>query len=91
MCESHPSDAFVRTPTGHRTGRKGVLHTLQSKFGHVVEPYLNEDGVLSPVLYKRTLNTIHTQVVDKNKKSLVSKLLGSVPPEISELEKTLPR
>jgi hypothetical protein len=66
-------------------GRKGVVHTLPSRFMHIVDPYL-KDSVLPPVSYKHTINAIHTSVVSKNQKSLVSKFLGKVPTEISKQE-----
>jgi hypothetical protein len=45
----HPSHDTVRLPTGTRPGRKDVVHTLQSRFGHTVEPFLNDDGVVPKI------------------------------------------
>jgi hypothetical protein len=43
--ECHPSHGTNNLPTGICPGRKEAVHTLQSKFGDVVKPYLR-DGVL---------------------------------------------
>jgi hypothetical protein len=87
---THPSNATINKPTGTRSGRKGIVHTLQSRFGHVVSPFLNDNGVLREIAYKRTINAIHTATVTKNKRALKNKLLGTTPPEINPSEETLP-
>jgi hypothetical protein len=87
---SHPSHETVRLPTGSRKGRKKIVHMLQSRFGHVVEPF-TADGVLSGVSLKRTLESIHTSVVSRNKQKLYNKVLGGVPPEVDPSEQTLHR
>jgi hypothetical protein len=64
-CVNHPFHATVNLPSGNRSGRKGgIVHTLQSRFGSVVQPYLR-DGVLPPANLKRTLNSIHTLIVER--------------------------
>jgi hypothetical protein len=85
---SHPSHETVRLPSGSRKGRKKVVHTLQSRFGHMVEPFTT-DGILPGVSLKRTLETIHTSVVSRNKAKLYNKVLGGVPPEVDPSEQTL--
>ena len=89
-CVSHPSHETVSRSTGSRRGRKKIVHTLQSKFGHVVEPFTT-DGVLSPIMLKRTLKSIHTSVVTRNKQKLYNKVLSCAPPDIDPSEKTLCR
>jgi hypothetical protein len=51
--------------------RPDQTRTLSSKYLHSVEPYLNEDGVVVEVSYKRALKSIHTSAVSraKNKQS----------------------
>ena len=88
--EHHPSHQVIKIPTGLRKGRKEVVHTLQSRFQHEVEPFL-KDGVLPSADYKKTIASIHTSIVASNRRSNKSKLLGTAPPEISPLEGTLPR
>jgi hypothetical protein len=67
-----------------------VVHTLQSKFSDMVKPYLR-DGVLPESNYKKTLKSIHMNIVAANKKSLVNKILGVPPPEIHSSEASLLR
>jgi hypothetical protein len=44
--KNHPSHATFNLPSGSRPGRSsGIVHTLQSMFGHVVQPLLNDEGV----------------------------------------------
>jgi hypothetical protein len=89
---NHPSHATVNQPTRSQPGRlSGVVHTLQSRFEHVVQPYLNDDGVLREISYKRTLKGMHTKVVSDNKRLIVSKLLSVAPQDINPEEETLPR
>jgi hypothetical protein len=38
--------------------------TLSSKYLQTVEPYLNEDGVMAEVSYKRALKSIHTNAAE---------------------------
>jgi hypothetical protein len=87
----HPSHAVVNMLTGTRPGRKEIVHTLQSRFGHVVRPFLNDDGVLPEVLYKRTINAIHTSAVARSKCALKNRVLGTAPPDINPIESSLPR
>jgi hypothetical protein len=63
----HPSNTVVNKPTGSRLGRKDIVHMLQSRFGQVVRPYLNDEGKLPGVFYKRAIREIHTSIVSKNK------------------------
>jgi hypothetical protein len=89
-CADHPSHATVNLPTGSCKSRKGIVHTLQSRFGEVIQPFLR-DGVLPPANLKKTLKQMHTSAVDKNKRKLVSKFLGGPPPDIDPSESTLPQ
>jgi hypothetical protein len=87
----HPSHDTVRLPTGTRPSRKDVVHTLQSRFGHTVEPFLNDDGVVPEISRKRALKSLHTKAVVETKAKLISKLLGTVAPDIDPSESTLLR
>jgi hypothetical protein len=60
-CPSHPSHATVRLLMGSCLGRKKIHHTLQSRFGQDIEPYL-QDCVLPEAAVKRMLSAIHTCV-----------------------------
>jgi hypothetical protein len=86
---NHQSHSTIKLASGSRPGRKHTIHTLQSRFGDAVEPFLI-DGVLLEINYKKTLKSIHTKVVSDCKKRLTSKLLGTVPPEIDISEQSLP-
>jgi hypothetical protein len=67
MRPAHPSHDLVLLPPGPRRNKHGrpLKETLQSKYGHVVELYLNENGVMAevhtlPILILITLyNYIH--------------------------------
>jgi hypothetical protein len=69
--EEHPFHRVIHLPTGR--GRKGIIHTLQSRFDHVMQPYLT-NGVLLPLNYKKTIKAINTSVVAANKHSLKNKI-----------------
>jgi hypothetical protein len=85
----HPSHSTILLPIGERRGRKGVIHTLQSRFNHVVQPYL-KNGVLPSSDYKKTIKAIHTSIVAKNKSTLINRSWGRTPPEIDPLKESLP-
>ena len=87
----HPSHSVVKLHSGVRPNRKDIIHTLQSRYLDTIEPFLNEDGVLPKIAYKRCINGIHTSVVSSCKQKLVNKVLGTVPPDIDPSESTLPR
>jgi hypothetical protein len=89
--DHHPSHGFVKTPTGNRKVRKEIVHTLQSRFLHKIQPYLNNDDILPSANYNKTLESILTSIVAENKRLIKSKLLGTTPSKISPEEKTLPR
>jgi hypothetical protein len=86
---SHPSHATVQQQTGVRKGRKKMVHTLQSRFGDTVRPFLT-DGVLSEISYKKTIAAIHSKVVADNKSKLVNKVLGVAPPRNSSFRENPP-
>jgi hypothetical protein len=87
----HFSNAVINLPTSNRKGRKKKIHTLQSRFGDVVNLFLRDDGTLAAVSFKRTMNALHTLAVAKHKVTITNKLLGCAPPEINPIEETLPR
>jgi hypothetical protein len=56
-----------------------------------VEPFLNNDGVMAEVSYKRTKDTIHANAVQKPIHSQgPNRLLGCRPPAVAESERFLP-
>jgi hypothetical protein len=81
--EEHPSHRVIKQPTGTRPGRKGIVHTLQSRFNHVVEPYLS-DGVISPQDLRKSLTTSIPQwfssvSMASGTRSLAGSLMKSTP------------
>jgi hypothetical protein len=87
----HPSHNTVRLPTGTHSGRREIIHTLQSRFGKSVRPFLNREGVLLEISNRRTLSALHTAAVTASKAKLVNKLLGRVSTDFNLIEDTLPR
>jgi hypothetical protein len=88
---THPSNSVTKIPTGKRKGRKSVVYTLQSRFGHIVQPHLDDEGNLPEVSYKHAIKEIHTKEVTEEKSKLTSKALGTTPPDVSPEESSLPR
>ena len=87
----HPSHAIVRQPSGPRQ----MKHTLYSRFGGVVAPFL-QDGVMPPGEYGSCLKSLHTDAVSKEIDDLnrmgPNKVLGVPPPlQISKSELKLLR
>jgi hypothetical protein len=87
-CEEHPSHRVIKQPTGTHPGRKGIVHTLQSRFNLVVEPFLSD---FSPPRYKKVINDIHTSVVSECKRGLRNRVTGRVPDKINPSECSLPQ
>jgi hypothetical protein len=86
---SHPSYAVTSRPPGPKPDRKP---TLQHSFGHIVEPYTNDNGDIAPVSYKRTINSIHTKAVaDVRGKREVNRVLGFQAPVVNPKKQSLPR
>ena len=84
----HPSHHYVRLPPGPRL----MKHTLQSKVGSLVEPYLNGDGVIEPGSYQSTIQSLHTDVVASAVGRLApNHVLNRKPPDIDSRESYLPR
>jgi hypothetical protein len=84
----HPSNQVIKLQSGERKGRKKKIHTLQSRFGHAVDPYPT-DGVLPEANYKKTISALRTSVVAAYKRSLTCNLLGTPPRDINPIEATL--
>jgi hypothetical protein len=90
---AHPSHDVVLRPPGPRTNSKGrpMKETLSSRYLSTVEHFLS-NGVMSQVLYKRTLNIIHSDAVKLAKsQQSVNPLLGRIPPPVSASEQRLTR
>jgi hypothetical protein len=88
---SHLSNLIIKIPTGQCKGRKGIVHTLQSGFRHIIQPFLKEERNLPKLSYKRVIRTIHTAVVTEEKQKLTSKALGTGPLDVIPEESSLPR
>jgi hypothetical protein len=85
MQNDHPSHKTVTRPSGPRR----VKETLQSKYMRTVQPYLS-DGVIKEIMYKKTLNAIHTSAVSAViSKQTPNKVLQCHPPAISASESKL--
>jgi hypothetical protein len=90
---AHPSHEVVRRLPGPRKNKYGrpMKETLSSKYGPSVEKYL-QDGFMSEVSYKRTLQAIHTEAVnDAKSKQSHNPLIQRPPPAVSASENSLPR
>jgi hypothetical protein len=91
---AHPSHQVVLRSQGPRTNAEGrpMKETLSSKYYDSIQHFLNDDGVMSEVTYKRTLKTIHSDTV-KQTISLqgINPLIGRRPPVVSTTEQKLPR
>jgi hypothetical protein len=69
-----------------------MKETLLSKYGSSIEKYSNDDGIMSEVFYKRSLQAIHMEAVgDAKKKQRNNPLIGRPPPAVSASESSLPR
>ena len=69
-----------------------MKHTLRSKVLDMVQPYLNEDGLMAPGSYGAAVKGIHTDVVSDVVDSLSSnRILNAQAPPIDPCEKFLPR
>ena len=83
----HPSHAVVTADPGPRITKP----TLCTKYIDVVAPYLS-NGVINPNDYKSILVALHTAAVTKSIANLgINHLLGTIPPEICDSEKSLCR
>ena len=81
----HPSHSVVTSDPGPRR----MKHTLYTKYIDVVSPYLT-NGIMDPRDYKSTLVALHTAAVSKSISDLgFNHLIGCIPPEICDSEKSL--
>ena len=90
----HPSHDLVQLPPGPRKNKLGrpLKETLSSKYGHVVAPFLNDQGVMAGVSYKRARESIHTAAVQNSiRKQGPNPLIGRIAPPVSASERRLPR
>jgi hypothetical protein len=83
MQADHTSHSIVILLTGFGPGRKEIVHTLQSIFGHVIRPHLNDDSIIPGIRHQCTLKAIHTAAVMASKQKLINK--------INPIESSLPR
>ena len=85
---SHPSHQTVLLDRGLRDKKD----TLRSKVFHLVEPYVNENGVISPGTYAETLKNIHTDIVSEVVDRLApNRVLTRRPSLVDPIENFLPR
>ena len=94
MRPAHPSHEVVLRPPGPRTNKAGrpMKETLSSKYLHTVQPYLNDNGVMSEVSYKRALQSIHSNAVSRALREQSNNvLLQRRPPAVSATKQLLPR
>jgi hypothetical protein len=97
MRRGHPSHATVLHPPGLKTNKnrngevRPLKETLSSRFMHVLEPYLNDDGVIAEVSYLRMRDSIHTNAVQKAIRALgPNRLLECKSPAVADSERSLP-
>ena len=68
-----------------------MKHTLQSLLLHRVQPYL-VDGTLPPNTYRDTIQSLHSEAVDRAVASTPNNgVLGAPPPPVAVEELSLPR
>ena len=66
--------------------------TLRSKVFNVVEPYVNDQGVIAPGTYQATIKSIHTDIVGVAVDRLTpNRVLNQRPPLLDPIESFLPR
>jgi hypothetical protein len=88
MRRDHPSHELVNLPHGPRL----MKHTLTSRYLPALTPYLNDNGVISEVSYKRTLNCIHASAIETARNNQnPNKVLQCQPPKVYSSESKLPR
>ena len=84
---SHPSHEIVKLPPGPRR----MKHTLATKVGHLVDPYL-VNGIIPDGAVKTAVDGIHTKVVgDAISRYGNNRVLNAPAPKINKLESSLPR
>jgi hypothetical protein len=94
MRPMHPSHYLVLLPPGPRKNKYGrpLKETLSSRYMKVVEPYLNQNGIMAEVSYKRAIESIHTSAVrNAIKKQKINPLIGRIPPPVNVSEERLSR
>ncbi len=85
---SHPSHQVVQLDRGIRDKKQ----TLRSKVFDLVEPHLNEQGIIAPGTYGHTIKAIHTQVVSEVVDRLSdNRVLHQRPPLVHPMEKQFSR
>jgi len=87
MQEHHPSHAIALRDRG----RRAMKHTLRSKVGEDVEPFL-VNGVMRAGDFPRALKDIHTKIVGEAVDDLQpNRVLLTAPPLVDPSESYLPR
>jgi hypothetical protein len=85
MQPHHPSHEIVIAPPAPRPNMKP---SLQTRFSSSLTPFLNDDGVVAPVSYKKVLSALRTSATQKSIASLKhNRDLGTRPPAVSSQEK----
>jgi hypothetical protein len=85
----HPSREVTSRPPVPRPNRKA---TLQHRFGGDVEQFLNDEGVIPQISYKRAVKTLNTEAVAAALSTAgPNRLLGTRPPAVDPSEATLPQ
>ena len=73
-------------------GIRPMKETLRSKVYDIVEPHLNENGVITPGTYGPTIKAIHTQIVSEVVDRFTpNRVLDQRPPLVHPIEESLPR
>ena len=87
MQPGHPSHDVVALPPGPRQSK----HTLASKCGPTVEPFL-QNGTIPATAYKNVIKQIHTEIVGDAISNLTNnRVLNAPAPKINPQEAHLPR
>ena len=86
---SHPSHDVVLLDKGYRQDKK---ETLRSSVFHLVEPYVNDQGIIAPGTYQATIKAIHTDIVSEAVDRLApNRVLQQRPPLVHPINDYLPR
>jgi hypothetical protein len=93
MRRSQPSHELEKIPPGPRKNKAGrpLKETLSSRFGALVQPYLNCNGIIPEISYGKVKNDIHTAAVRASLAAAVpNPVLGVAPHPVHPSEQVLP-
>ena len=88
LSPQHPSHDCAKA----ERGRRPMKETLRSKVFSLVEPYVDDGGIVQQERVREVMDRIHTDVVRETMGRLAhNRVLNQRPPKVNPNEKTLPR